>query len=56
MLSIPIQAILVDNNLQIHIDNIDNPWVKWTLLQLLNSVLMTQSIHLIDWILDPRTG
>ena len=31
MPSIPIQAILADNNLQTHINNIDNPWVKWTL-------------------------
>ncbi len=31
MPSIPVQAILADNNLQTHINNIDNPWVKWTL-------------------------
>lgn len=29
--SIPIQAILADNNLQRYINTIDNPWVKWTL-------------------------
>lgn len=29
--SIPIQAILADNNIQTHINNIDNPRVKWTL-------------------------
>jgi len=28
---IPIQAILADSNIQTHINNIDNPWVKWTL-------------------------
>ena len=31
MPSIPIQAILADNNLQTHINNIDYPWVAWTL-------------------------
>lgn len=30
-LPIPVQATLADNNLQTYINNIDNPWVKWTL-------------------------
>lgn len=31
ILSIPIQAVLADNNLLFHINKINNPWVKWTL-------------------------
>ena len=63
--SIPIQAILANNNLKSHINTTDNPCVKFTLKtwktvikewQSLNGAYMTQTLHPINWILESRTG
>ena len=36
--SIPIQAVLANNNLKGHINTIDNPWVKFTLKTVIKTI------------------